>query len=101
MLVCSVSGPPQLKMALERVDRIMGQLMNGLKQLNLHRCLNLIILADHGSSGRGQWRSGPGPAVVGCRLTNCCFLSRDGRDQLQEEGGAAGLRGQCQQLLGV
>lgn len=37
-----------LKMALERVDRIMGQLMNGLKQLNLHRCLNLIILADHG-----------------------------------------------------
>lgn len=32
------------------MDRIMGQLMNGLKQINLHRCLNIIILADHGNT---------------------------------------------------
>lgn len=54
MRICSISGPPQLRVALERVDRIMGQLMNGLKQINLHRCLNIIILADHGSSGWGE-----------------------------------------------
>ncbi|KAM7373676.1 hypothetical protein PAMP_008511 [Pampus punctatissimus] len=34
--------------ALQGVDRIMGQLMNGLKQIGLHRCLNVIIVADHG-----------------------------------------------------
>ncbi|XP_057211302.1 venom phosphodiesterase 1 [Triplophysa rosa] len=34
--------------ALQGVDRLMGQLMNGLKQLNLHRCVNIIIIADHG-----------------------------------------------------
>ncbi|XP_076610713.1 venom phosphodiesterase 1 [Chaetodon auriga] len=34
--------------ALQRVDKIIGQLMNGLKQLGLHRCVNIIILADHG-----------------------------------------------------
>lgn len=48
-----MSGPPQLKEALVGVDRIMGQLMNGLKQINLHRCVNIIILADHGSSRGG------------------------------------------------
>ncbi|CAL8293007.1 unnamed protein product [Merluccius merluccius] len=37
-----------LSKALQGVDDIMGQLMNGLKQLSLHRCLNIIILADHG-----------------------------------------------------
>ncbi|KAK0145785.1 Ectonucleotide pyrophosphatase/phosphodiesterase family member 1 [Merluccius polli] len=37
-----------LTKALQGVDDIMGQLMNGLKQLSLHRCLNIIILADHG-----------------------------------------------------
>uniref|UniRef100_A0A3Q4BLZ3 SMB domain-containing protein n=1 Tax=Mola mola TaxID=94237 RepID=A0A3Q4BLZ3_MOLML len=37
-----------LILAIQDVDRIMGQLMNGLKQIGLHRCLNIIILADHG-----------------------------------------------------
>uniref|UniRef100_A0A8C4XGU6 SMB domain-containing protein n=1 Tax=Erpetoichthys calabaricus TaxID=27687 RepID=A0A8C4XGU6_ERPCA len=32
----------------ESVDRIIGQLMNGLKQLNLDRCVNIIVVADHG-----------------------------------------------------
>uniref|UniRef100_A0A3B4UIR7 Venom phosphodiesterase 1-like n=1 Tax=Seriola dumerili TaxID=41447 RepID=A0A3B4UIR7_SERDU len=34
--------------ALQGVDKIIGQLMNGLKQIGLHRCLNIIIVADHG-----------------------------------------------------
>ncbi|KAJ8000146.1 hypothetical protein DPEC_G00201820 [Dallia pectoralis] len=34
--------------ALIGVDKIIGQLMNGLKQLNLHNCINIIIIADHG-----------------------------------------------------
>ncbi|XP_038135669.1 venom phosphodiesterase 1 [Cyprinodon tularosa] len=34
--------------ALQGVDRILGQLMNGLKQIDLHRCLNIIVVADHG-----------------------------------------------------
>ncbi|KAL0962324.1 hypothetical protein UPYG_G00338640 [Umbra pygmaea] len=34
--------------ALMGVDMIMGQLMNGLKQLDMHQCLNIIIIADHG-----------------------------------------------------
>uniref|UniRef100_A0A672YYH5 Ectonucleotide pyrophosphatase/phosphodiesterase 1 n=1 Tax=Sphaeramia orbicularis TaxID=375764 RepID=A0A672YYH5_9TELE len=38
----------QLIEALQGVDRIMAQLMNGLKQLRLHRCVNVIIVADHG-----------------------------------------------------
>lgn len=39
----------QLILAIQNIDRIMGQLMNGLKQIGLHRCLNIIILADHGN----------------------------------------------------
>ncbi|XP_059205877.1 venom phosphodiesterase 1 [Centropristis striata] len=34
--------------AIQGVDQIMGQLMNGLKMIGLHRCVNIIILADHG-----------------------------------------------------
>ncbi|KAK5910753.1 hypothetical protein CgunFtcFv8_004989 [Champsocephalus gunnari] len=34
--------------ALQGVDKIIGQLMNGLKQIGLHRCLNIVIVADHG-----------------------------------------------------
>uniref|UniRef100_A0AAR2KZR1 SMB domain-containing protein n=1 Tax=Pygocentrus nattereri TaxID=42514 RepID=A0AAR2KZR1_PYGNA len=34
--------------ALQKVDIALGQLMNGLKQLNLHECINIIVLADHG-----------------------------------------------------
>lgn len=41
-----VSG--EVVKALQRVDQIIGMLMNGLKQRNLHNCVNLIILADHG-----------------------------------------------------
>uniref|UniRef100_A0A8D0L4Z9 Ectonucleotide pyrophosphatase/phosphodiesterase 1 n=1 Tax=Sphenodon punctatus TaxID=8508 RepID=A0A8D0L4Z9_SPHPU len=34
--------------ALERVDKVVGMLMDGLKQMNLHKCLNIILLSDHG-----------------------------------------------------
>uniref|UniRef100_A0A671VD45 Venom phosphodiesterase 1-like n=1 Tax=Sparus aurata TaxID=8175 RepID=A0A671VD45_SPAAU len=34
--------------SIQGVDKIVGQLMNGLKQIGLHRCVNIIILADHG-----------------------------------------------------
>uniref|UniRef100_A0A8C7Z1Q4 SMB domain-containing protein n=1 Tax=Oryzias sinensis TaxID=183150 RepID=A0A8C7Z1Q4_9TELE len=34
--------------SLQGVDKIIGQLMNGLKQIGLDRCLNIVILADHG-----------------------------------------------------
>ncbi|XP_020943603.1 ectonucleotide pyrophosphatase/phosphodiesterase family member 1 isoform X2 [Sus scrofa] len=34
--------------ALQRVDDMVGMLMDGLKELNLHRCLNLILISDHG-----------------------------------------------------
>uniref|UniRef100_W5LEL5 Ectonucleotide pyrophosphatase/phosphodiesterase 2 n=1 Tax=Astyanax mexicanus TaxID=7994 RepID=W5LEL5_ASTMX len=33
---------------LKEIDNIIGQLMNGLKQMNLHRCVNVIIVGDHG-----------------------------------------------------
>ena len=28
---------------------MVGMLMDGLKELNLHRCLNLILISDHGN----------------------------------------------------
>ncbi|NXY40951.1 ENPP3 phosphodiesterase, partial [Ceuthmochares aereus] len=34
--------------ALQRADQALGMLMDGLKQRNLHKCVNLIVLADHG-----------------------------------------------------
>ncbi|XP_037698919.1 ectonucleotide pyrophosphatase/phosphodiesterase family member 3-like [Choloepus didactylus] len=34
--------------ALQLVDNAFGMLMEGLKQRNLHNCVNLILLADHG-----------------------------------------------------
>ncbi|XP_063166004.1 venom phosphodiesterase-like isoform X2 [Candoia aspera] len=34
--------------ALQLADRTLGMLMEGLKQRNLHNCVNLILLADHG-----------------------------------------------------
>ncbi|KAF4796272.1 ectonucleotide pyrophosphatase/phosphodiesterase 1 [Turdus rufiventris] len=34
-------------MALQRVDQIVGMLMDGLKQMNLHKCLNIIFISDH------------------------------------------------------
>uniref|UniRef100_A0A665UAT1 SMB domain-containing protein n=1 Tax=Echeneis naucrates TaxID=173247 RepID=A0A665UAT1_ECHNA len=38
----------QLDNPLRELDNIIGQLMNGLKQMNLHRCVNVIIVGDHG-----------------------------------------------------
>ncbi|XP_015284772.1 PREDICTED: ectonucleotide pyrophosphatase/phosphodiesterase family member 2-like, partial [Gekko japonicus] len=32
---------------LRDIDKILGQLMDGLKQLNLHRCVNIIFVGDH------------------------------------------------------
>ena len=40
----------QLIEAIQGVDKIIGQLMNGLKQIGLHRCVNIIIVADHGNT---------------------------------------------------
>ncbi|XP_008820365.1 ectonucleotide pyrophosphatase/phosphodiesterase family member 1 [Nannospalax galili] len=34
--------------ALQRVDNMVGMLMNGLKDLSLDKCLNLILISDHG-----------------------------------------------------
>ncbi|NXP92344.1 ENPP3 phosphodiesterase, partial [Passerina amoena] len=34
--------------ALQEADKAVGMLMDGLKQRNLHKCVNLIVLADHG-----------------------------------------------------
>uniref|UniRef100_A0A8C3A832 Ectonucleotide pyrophosphatase/phosphodiesterase 1 n=1 Tax=Cyclopterus lumpus TaxID=8103 RepID=A0A8C3A832_CYCLU len=38
----------QILQALENVDKIMGMLMDGLTQRDLHHCVNIIILSDHG-----------------------------------------------------
>ncbi|NXP28897.1 ENPP3 phosphodiesterase, partial [Scytalopus superciliaris] len=34
--------------ALQVADQALGMLMDGLKQRNLHNCVNVIVLADHG-----------------------------------------------------
>ncbi|EDL04784.1 ectonucleotide pyrophosphatase/phosphodiesterase family member 1 isoform 1 [Mus musculus] len=34
--------------ALQKVDRLVGMLMDGLKDLGLDKCLNLILISDHG-----------------------------------------------------
>ncbi|XP_051880265.1 venom phosphodiesterase 2-like [Pristis pectinata] len=43
-------GPNSKKLAnaLERVDTMVGMLMDGLKQRNLLQCVNLIVISDHG-----------------------------------------------------
>ncbi|XP_052388672.1 ectonucleotide pyrophosphatase/phosphodiesterase family member 2 isoform X2 [Carassius gibelio] len=38
----------ELDNTLRKIDNIIGQLMNGLKQMNLHRCVNIILVGDHG-----------------------------------------------------
>ncbi|XP_028985632.1 ectonucleotide pyrophosphatase/phosphodiesterase family member 2 isoform X3 [Betta splendens] len=38
----------ELNNPLKMIDRIVGQLMNGLKQMKLHRCVNIILVGDHG-----------------------------------------------------
>ncbi|XP_044280400.1 ectonucleotide pyrophosphatase/phosphodiesterase family member 1-like isoform X2 [Varanus komodoensis] len=35
-------------LALQRVDKVVEMLMDGLKQMNLHNCINIILLSDHG-----------------------------------------------------
>lgn len=39
----------QLNSPLRVIDRIVGQLMDGLKQMKLHRCVNIILVGDHGT----------------------------------------------------
>uniref|UniRef100_A0A673GJI8 Ectonucleotide pyrophosphatase/phosphodiesterase family member 1-like n=1 Tax=Sinocyclocheilus rhinocerous TaxID=307959 RepID=A0A673GJI8_9TELE len=34
--------------ALLNVDRLLGMLMDGLKERQLHRCVNLVLVSDHG-----------------------------------------------------
>ncbi|KAL7388221.1 hypothetical protein ABVT39_009383 [Epinephelus coioides] len=38
----------QVVWALEKVDKILGMLMDGLTERNLHHCVNIIITSDHG-----------------------------------------------------
>ncbi|KAI1894222.1 hypothetical protein AGOR_G00113600 [Albula goreensis] len=38
----------ELNSPLKEIDKIIGLLMDGLKQMNLHRCVNLILVGDHG-----------------------------------------------------
>lgn len=35
---------------LRDIDKTVGQLMDGLKQLKLHRCVNVIFVGDHGKA---------------------------------------------------
>ncbi|XP_035769632.1 ectonucleotide pyrophosphatase/phosphodiesterase family member 2, partial [Neolamprologus brichardi] len=37
-----------LNISLRMIDRIIGQLMDGLKQMKLHRCVNIVLVGDHG-----------------------------------------------------
>uniref|UniRef100_A0A8C5PCB6 Ectonucleotide pyrophosphatase/phosphodiesterase 2 n=1 Tax=Leptobrachium leishanense TaxID=445787 RepID=A0A8C5PCB6_9ANUR len=43
-------GPtsPELANYLKDIDQIVGMLMDGLKQMKLHRCVNVIFVGDHG-----------------------------------------------------
>ncbi|XP_060727255.1 ectonucleotide pyrophosphatase/phosphodiesterase family member 2 isoform X2 [Tachysurus vachellii] len=43
-------GPdsPEMSNPLKDIDKVTGQLMDGLKQMNLHRCVNIIMVGDHG-----------------------------------------------------
>uniref|UniRef100_A0A8C5AYQ6 SMB domain-containing protein n=1 Tax=Gadus morhua TaxID=8049 RepID=A0A8C5AYQ6_GADMO len=38
----------QLDNPLKEIDNVIGQLMTGLKQMGLHRCVNVIVVGDHG-----------------------------------------------------
>lgn len=58
MCVCHQSTHPvdfdslcvfQLNNPLRVIDRIVGQLMDGLKQMKLHRCVNILLVGDHGT----------------------------------------------------
>lgn len=45
-----VSRVFQLNNPLRLIDRVVGQLMDGLKQMKLHRCVNIILVGDHGTA---------------------------------------------------
>lgn len=45
---CHVT-PLQVAQAIKAVDKVVGQLMNGLKQLGLLHCINVVVVADHGN----------------------------------------------------
>ncbi|CAL8314309.1 unnamed protein product [Lota lota] len=38
----------EVRKALQNVDMVIGSLMEGLKQRGLHRCVNLVLVSDHG-----------------------------------------------------
>nr|XP_023669473.1 ectonucleotide pyrophosphatase/phosphodiesterase family member 2 isoform X1 [Paramormyrops kingsleyae] len=38
----------ELNSPLKDIDKVVGQLMEGLKQMKLHRCVNIILVGDHG-----------------------------------------------------
>uniref|UniRef100_A0AAY4E545 SMB domain-containing protein n=1 Tax=Denticeps clupeoides TaxID=299321 RepID=A0AAY4E545_9TELE len=38
----------ELNNPLKEIDKVIGQLMDGLKQMKLHRCVNIILVGDHG-----------------------------------------------------
>lgn len=40
----------QVLRALENVDRIVGMLMDGLTQRDLHHCANIMVVSDHGEA---------------------------------------------------
>uniref|UniRef100_H2UDZ8 Ectonucleotide pyrophosphatase/phosphodiesterase 2 n=1 Tax=Takifugu rubripes TaxID=31033 RepID=H2UDZ8_TAKRU len=43
-----MSTDVSLNNPLRLIDRVVGQLMDGLKQMKLHRCVNIILVGDHG-----------------------------------------------------
>uniref|UniRef100_A0A3P8YPQ2 SMB domain-containing protein n=1 Tax=Esox lucius TaxID=8010 RepID=A0A3P8YPQ2_ESOLU len=45
---CVSQQKEMLDNPLREIDNVVGQLMNGLKQMNLHRCVNIIVVGDHG-----------------------------------------------------
>lgn len=49
MSLTFVSHVFQLNNPLRLIDRVVGQLMDGLKQMKLHRCVNIILVGDHGT----------------------------------------------------
>nr|XP_019953043.1 PREDICTED: ectonucleotide pyrophosphatase/phosphodiesterase family member 1-like [Paralichthys olivaceus] len=40
-------GSKEVLLALERVDRILAMLMDGLTERSLHHCVNLMVVSDH------------------------------------------------------
>ncbi|XP_036791344.1 ectonucleotide pyrophosphatase/phosphodiesterase family member 2 isoform X1 [Oncorhynchus mykiss] len=58
----------ELNNPLKEIDKIIGQLMDGLKQMKLHRCVNIIMVGDHGMEeahcDRTEFLSSYMPATV-------------------------------------